>query len=271
MDIEELSKTQIILLVLLVSFVTSIATGIVTVALLAQAPPAVTQTINRVVERTVQTVVPDPNGKTTTLVKETTTVVKEEDLITGSIQKSIGRLVRIHSGAGTTTPVAGVAFALDASTLVTDAAIIPQKDWAYTAELPDGTPLSVAVAKIDADTGVAYLTPAPKKGETVPILSSMSFAKDNVKLGSTVLSLGGLSRARVATGIVTDITSASEQLPALIYTSIASDQSPGAPLINIFGEVIGLSTAVSRMQGAGAFIAVSAFEGVVLGTSTPAL
>lgn len=48
---EELSKSQLVLLVLLVSFVTSIATAVVTVALVDQAPKPVTQTIQRVVER----------------------------------------------------------------------------------------------------------------------------------------------------------------------------------------------------------------------------
>ena len=47
---ESLTKTQIVLLVLLVSFVTSLATGIVTVTLVNQAPQPVTHTINKVVE-----------------------------------------------------------------------------------------------------------------------------------------------------------------------------------------------------------------------------
>ena len=90
MELEELNKTQIVLLTLLVSFVTSIATGIVTVTLLDQAPPAVTQTINRIVERTVERVVPaSPSGPSViTTVKETTIVVKEEDLITESIDRN---------------------------------------------------------------------------------------------------------------------------------------------------------------------------------------
>ena len=48
------------LLVLLVSFVTSMATGIVAVTLMDQAPPPVTQTINKVVERIIQA----PQGET---------------------------------------------------------------------------------------------------------------------------------------------------------------------------------------------------------------
>jgi hypothetical protein len=44
MDIEELSKSQLIMLALLLSFVTSMATGIVTFSLMDQAPPAIAQT-----------------------------------------------------------------------------------------------------------------------------------------------------------------------------------------------------------------------------------
>ena len=58
MNIEELNKTQIILLTLLISFITSIATGIVTVSLMNQAPKVVTDTVHKVIEKTVERVVP---------------------------------------------------------------------------------------------------------------------------------------------------------------------------------------------------------------------
>ena len=100
MEIEKLTKMQIVLLTLLVSFVTSIATGIVTVTLMDQAPPAITQTLNRVVERTVERVVPDESNQGASVItKETTVVVKEEDLITDSINKNSKSVVRIRSVA----------------------------------------------------------------------------------------------------------------------------------------------------------------------------
>jgi len=93
MDIEDLNKTQIILLVLLVSFITSIATGIVTVTLLDQAPPGVTQTINRVVEKTVQVITPTETRERE-IVRETV-VIKEEDLIVQAVKKNSTNVVRI--------------------------------------------------------------------------------------------------------------------------------------------------------------------------------
>ena len=89
MDIEHLTKMQIVLLTLLVSSVTSIATGIITVTLMNQVPPAVTQTLNRVVERTVERVVPDKSQGASVITKEVTIVVKEDDLITDSIGKNL--------------------------------------------------------------------------------------------------------------------------------------------------------------------------------------
>ena len=47
MDIKDLNKSQLILLAILLSFITSIATGIVTVTLMQQAPSSVTVPINR--------------------------------------------------------------------------------------------------------------------------------------------------------------------------------------------------------------------------------
>ena len=58
MDVKELNKSQLILLALLISFVTSIATGISTVTLMQQAPPSVTTPINKIVMETVQKISP---------------------------------------------------------------------------------------------------------------------------------------------------------------------------------------------------------------------
>src|SRR3990167_7973092 len=105
MDIEHLTKHQIVLLAFLVGFVTSIATGIVTVSLMDQAPPSVTRTINQIVERTVEKVVPavvpasQGAAAATTVIKETTVVVKNDDLVAqsiSSVQKGIVRIISLN-------------------------------------------------------------------------------------------------------------------------------------------------------------------------------
>lgn len=106
MDLEHLTKKQIILLTLLVSFVTSIATGIVSVSLMQQMPAPVTQTINRVVERTLERVVEkktDAQGVVTT--KEKTVVVKETDLISAAVQAAMPSLVSVYVILPASTPV----------------------------------------------------------------------------------------------------------------------------------------------------------------------
>lgn len=58
MDVKELNKSQLILLAILLSFITSIATGITTVTLLEKAPQSVTVPINKVVRQTVEKITP---------------------------------------------------------------------------------------------------------------------------------------------------------------------------------------------------------------------
>ena len=94
MDLEKLTKTQIILLALLVSFVTSIATGITTVTHMDQAPPSITQPITRVVQNTVEKIIP---GETKEITKTETIIIKEEDLIIEAINKNKGNIIAITS------------------------------------------------------------------------------------------------------------------------------------------------------------------------------
>src|SRR3989338_1891737 len=97
---EHLNKQQLILLALLVSFVTSIATGIITITLMDQAPPGVTQTINRVVEKTIERVITEPTKQAATVVTKETLVVKADDLIIDAIERNTGSVVRIREATG---------------------------------------------------------------------------------------------------------------------------------------------------------------------------
>src|SRR6185503_2549821 len=54
MNIEELTKSQIFLLTILTSFVTSMATGIVTISIMDQGPTTITQSVSRVIQATVE-------------------------------------------------------------------------------------------------------------------------------------------------------------------------------------------------------------------------
>jgi len=67
MDLKDLNKSQLILLAVLLSFVTSIATGITTVTLMQQAPSSVTVPITRVVRQTVEKIVPVETNNTPAL------------------------------------------------------------------------------------------------------------------------------------------------------------------------------------------------------------
>lgn len=82
MDVQELNKSQLIMLAILLSFVTSIATGITTVSLMQQMPASVTTPINRIVQQTVEKIVPGGISENKTI------VIKEEDLVVDAIAKN---------------------------------------------------------------------------------------------------------------------------------------------------------------------------------------
>ena len=124
MKIEELSKSQIVLLTLLVSFVTSIATGIVTVSLMDQAPPAITQSVDRIIERTVERVVP---GQAAAVVTTKTVIVKESDLISQAVEKVAPSVVRLYAGTSTESTFLGFGVVInEAGTIIGDVSSIFQ-------------------------------------------------------------------------------------------------------------------------------------------------
>lgn len=271
MDIEDLTSTQIILLTLLVSFVTSIATGIVTVSLLAQAPPAVTNTVNQIVERTVETILPANDSKPATTVKETTVVVKEEDLITKSISDSFGKTARVYGGVSTTTSVVGLA-ALTSLGVITDSSVVSD-DHLVTL---GGVSVVYSVQAEYPEIGIALLV--PKEKDTGFKGGFIVGATDSLKLGQTAIALLSVTNERVQIGAVSsrsplaDVTRKDKEVVSVrvVDTNIAGPLVPGTPLVNLFGDFIGISTYVSP---AGSYVSAADIALVLAASaasSTPA-
>src|SRR3989344_9176427 len=125
MDIKDLNKSQLILLAVLLSFITSIATGITTVTLMQQAPASVTVPVNRVIRQTVEKI-QQVEGKTQTV------VVKEEDLVVDAIAKNQGAVFALTKGEGSAAFPAGRAFAVSENgVIVADATLAPGEDTYY--------------------------------------------------------------------------------------------------------------------------------------------
>ncbi len=262
MDIEQLSKSQIILLTLLVSFVTSIATGIVTVSLMEQAPPSIAQSVNRIVERTVERVVPSGQTAASVVTREKTVVVKESDLISQAVEKSNPSVVRLYVSNSDAMVFLGLGVVLDGSgTIAADADSIGESADA-TVALQDGTHVRAFVTARDRNAGVAFLRSATSTVEgKVPAWQPAAFSVGAARLGQTVITIAGKTITRIADGIITTVIPPASDQPTtgVIDTNISGDSiMPGGLLVDVDGEIVGMSTGVSRGTSGGAFIASSA-------------
>lgn len=253
---DELNNNQLILLALLVSFVTSIATGIVTVTLLNQAPVAVTQTINRVVERTIEKAVPGET-KTSTVIKEVPVIVTEEQLIVDAINGAAPAMLRL-SEAGLNQSL-GSGFLVSSSGLVASASelfpatgLTPGRS--YDVYLNNGKKVSASVVGTNLKRGVSLLQLNPTEwraalavaGQNATTTPTIAFSRAEVLPGQTVVALGlpDSGTINVSGGIVSGVLNDAETATASIRTGAASAINLGGPLLNTKGQVIGLNDKV---------------------------
>lgn len=227
---ENLTKTQIILLALFVSFVTSIATGIVTVTLVDQAPPGVTQTINRVVERTVERVVPSDQPAQ---VKEV--VSSADDLIARAISQASPAVVSLYSGelsfasGFVVAPGVIATFGTFPSAFQGGGITVRSPRGGEFAAEPLFTSPHIATFKI---SGAGSEKIAPLK------LSTTAGA-----LGRTVaaLALDAEGDPSVALGVITAVRVASSSTTPSIKTNLSvAPLGVGGPVVDTRGSVIGL-------------------------------
>jgi hypothetical protein len=264
MDIEKLTKSQIVLLTLLVSFVTSIATGIVTVSLMQQAPPSVAETVDRVIENTIETVATSTKNQSAAVAttQEKTVVVNEADLIAQSVKQVSPSVVRIYSSDQ--TQFFGLGVVIDASgTVATDIGALGGAQSAVV-ELQSGTQVDSSVTSRDQSFGMVFLTPATSTSP-MPKWLPATLLQSDPQLGDVVVAISGQKLTAIAQGLVTQIdpSDPSTNVPETLVTDIdPSSILPGSPIIDTNGDVVGVSTGVSRASSASGFIPTS-----VIGTT----
>jgi S1-C subfamily serine protease len=234
---EHLTKQQIILLTLLVSFVTSIATGIVTVSLINQAPAGTTNTIERVIEGTVAQALPSSN---LAAVGQSGSLASTLTLATETIKKSTVQIEEY----GVADSVSGLGVIINSrGTVMTDKSNVAGLN-SPAIVYSDGTSYRAAVVESQLNGDLVFLDPLISAQQA----SSTSFTPVSIasfpKLGETAASLGGTGMNALGIGIVDEIvTSGASSTPFAVSATIDSSKTlPGSPLFDISGNFIGLRT-----------------------------
>lgn len=279
---KDLNSQQIVLLCLLVSFVTSIATGITSVALMDQAPDPVAHTIQRVVEKTIEKVTPeDVDDKRTVVIEKSpekeivTVIVKEEDLTIEAVEKNSASVARIFTN-GTNGTFLGLGIVISAKgDVITDPSIlgtakkftakINDKQYPYV-YITDKSSKTLALMTPDEDSPVAVFTPA------------VFGDSQNVRLAQSVISLSGSVSSTVSTGIITQLKtdagivaekdSTPETIPLKPITEIVASVDPtniisGSLLINLQGAIVGMKIR-PYSESSISFMPANAIRGYIL-------
>ncbi|MEK7134410.1 MAG: serine protease [Patescibacteria group bacterium] len=286
MELEHLNKTQIILLTTLVAFVSSIATSIVTVTLMDQAPPGTTTTIRNVVERTVERVVQAGTPKET--VK--TVIVREEDLIADAVDKQSKALARIFvtpavgateqnaATAAATLAVSGPEFVAvgfvvsDDGTIVTDSGAVSE-DTIYAVKVADGTTFDAKVVFQNEEQHVAFLKPV--KALDKKVTPADMGDSNSVRLGVTAIVVGGKEQTSANVGIVSGFDTAKKTIEKedkkedIEYRSgihISIGVNAGEIILSGSGLVIAMGT---TSEGKNMAVPVNVMKDLVLSIPAP--
>lgn len=263
---EHLTKAQIVLLTLFVSFVASMATGIVVVTLMQQSPEPVSQTITNVVERTIEKITPGP-----TVEKTKTVIVKDEDLIVSAIDRNIKSTIALRTTVGE-----GGVLAAGVGTIVSSDGLVVTDRWNFgLGELYTtigGVQYTLDVISNNKENTLGLARLVPVTATSTPVFNAVSLGNpDALKVGQTAIVIGGRDAKSITTGLITSLdthTSTNKEtkvetkvLDNIVVSTRFSGTSNGAPIINLNGEVIGF---LSINESAGSQLGVPSNEAQTL-------
>ena len=243
---EHLTKAQIVLLTLFVSFVASMATGIVVVTLMQQSPEPVSSTITRVVEHTIEKITPTIVNTTNTK----TVVIKDEDLVVSAIDRNLKSTVAFKASIGD-----GGVLSAGVGTIVSSDGLVITDRWnlglgkLYTTI--NGVQYSLDVISNSEENILGLGRLVPVSATTTPAFPAVSFisSASAIKIGQTTIVLGGRDGKTVSTGIIMGldthtVTDKETKVETIVLDNIGvstrfASVSNGAPIINLNGEVVG--------------------------------
>jgi hypothetical protein len=259
---EDLTKHQIVLLTLFVSFVTSIATGIFTVSLMDKAPQSVVQTINRVVERTIQTVGSE-NSSTTAVMSDK--VAEDPLTVSGATAKALRGTVLIYKKLGIAEKPYFVglgAVVAKNGIVVTDRANLAAR--AKYVVVQNGNEFPVTDTIFKDGTSLAYLNIGAGQNGTA-LSKQVAFATDaSIALGLDLIMLQGSNPVAVHQGIIQALKASSDtaMVAGTTITEVVAsfDQKASLPtslIFNLRGELVGIKTSDSLFQSLNLFVPAS--------------
>ncbi|MCX6739203.1 MAG: serine protease [Candidatus Parcubacteria bacterium] len=241
---EDLTKQQMVLLNLLVSFVASTATSIVIVSILTDTTPVISQTFNRIVEKTIERVVTGTTTPSVIRVPAPVSPLTESDQIVASVQSNLSFMVSIATPKSETSEgeKRGIGFLADGGGVVaTDAGVLGEWN-EFSVTLLNGKTYTGKKVFVDEKTGVVLLELFDDKKQV--ILRGAPLSTSDPKLGQTILSLGGKNASTVSQGIVSEITKS--QIMSSVSLSL-SDR--GGPIFGIDGKVFGINLVSAEGKG----------------------
>lgn len=242
-----LNTQQIILLCLLVSFVTSIATGITTVSLMQQSPEPVTQTINRVIERTVESVTQQPvqeikdfiTQKPEPIKNVETVVVNQEDQTINAVAKNENSVVRIYTNTKAQTFVTMGIVLNQSGDVVVDKRMLDKRN-TYLAFYGD----KKFLVKYAPGSETVDFIQLKIQGDNPNNFTAAVFGDSNgLKIAQSAISLSGTQSTSIAIGEIVSLNKLKDGTLGSISTSVnPQNVLIGSVLLNLQGSIIGIKT-----------------------------
>lgn len=265
---EHLTKTQIVMLVLLVSFVTSLATGIVTVSLVNQAPQPITHTVGKVIEKVISTeiiekevpvdpkvVIIDPEEKAIEVVKKVSPavvrIVSEAKKDKNTEQQAVGNEVigdkePAQSASAGKTPGGTGFFVSKEGHVLTSAESVKDTGFDYFVIKNDGTKLAASVKALSPYREIAILKVEGKNFDFIQLGDSglLSIGQSVIAMENTMEDF----KNSIAIGIISGIAKSGD----FFYTEAAKNLGgSGGPILDLSGKVAGMVVSSEKSAALG--------------------